>query len=99
MALILLGASFARMKIPRPFRKMPLPAMFWVLFCKLALLPVIGILLTQALTHHSVIPKDALVEVGCTLSFVASIVDILYAAFCCYTFERNTVSCEVSIFL
>ncbi|KAK0441969.1 auxin efflux carrier [Armillaria borealis] len=62
MALILLGASFARMKIPRPFKKMPLPAMFWVLFCKLALLPVIGILLTQALTHHGVIPKDALVE-------------------------------------
>ncbi|KAK0442797.1 auxin efflux carrier [Desarmillaria tabescens] len=62
MALILLGASFARMKIPRPFSKMPLPAMFWVSFCKLALLPVIGILLTQVLTHRGVIPKDALVE-------------------------------------
>ncbi|PBK87810.1 auxin efflux carrier [Armillaria gallica] len=62
MALILLGASFARMKIPRPFSKMPLPAMFWVSFCKLALLPVIGILLTQELTHRGVILKDALVE-------------------------------------
>ncbi len=64
MALILLGASFARMKIPHPFSKMPLPAMFWVSFCKLALLPVIGILLTQELTHRGVILKDALVEVG-----------------------------------
>ncbi|KAK0496606.1 auxin efflux carrier [Armillaria luteobubalina] len=62
MALILLGASFARMKIPRPFSKMPLPAMFCVSFCKLALLPVIGILLTQELTHRGVIPKDTLVE-------------------------------------
>ncbi|KAK0451927.1 hypothetical protein EV421DRAFT_1731698 [Armillaria borealis] len=51
MTLILLGASFARMKIPRPFTKMPLPALFWVSFCKLAFLPVIG-----------VVPKEALVE-------------------------------------
>ncbi|KAK0452080.1 uncharacterized protein EV420DRAFT_691123 [Desarmillaria tabescens] len=36
--------------------------MFWVAFCKLALLPVIGILLTQGLTHRGVIFKDALVE-------------------------------------
>ncbi|KAK0442814.1 auxin efflux carrier [Desarmillaria tabescens] len=62
MSLILLGASFACMKIPRPFNKIPLPAMFWVAFCKLALLPVIGILLTQGLTHRGVIFKDALVE-------------------------------------
>ncbi|PBK90834.1 hypothetical protein ARMGADRAFT_1166792 [Armillaria gallica] len=59
---ILLGASFARMKIPCPFNKMPLPALFWVSSCKLALLPVIGILLTQGLTHRGVVPKEALVE-------------------------------------
>ncbi|SJL10610.1 uncharacterized protein ARMOST_14000 [Armillaria ostoyae] len=48
--------------IPRPFTKMPLPALFWVSFCKLAFLPVIGILLTQELTHRGVVPKEALVE-------------------------------------
>ncbi|KAK0219707.1 auxin efflux carrier [Armillaria nabsnona] len=62
LILILLGASFARMKIPRPFNKMPLPALFWVSFCKLVLLPVIGILLTQELTHRGIVPKEALVE-------------------------------------
>ncbi|PBK63118.1 hypothetical protein ARMSODRAFT_1058287 [Armillaria solidipes] len=62
MTLILLGASFARMKIPRPFTEITLPALFWVSFCKLVLLPVIGILLTQELTHRSVVPKEALVE-------------------------------------
>ncbi|PBK63121.1 hypothetical protein ARMSODRAFT_1024161 [Armillaria solidipes] len=62
MTLILLGASFARMKIPRPFTKIPLPALFWVSFCKLALLPVIGVLLTPELTHRGVVPKEALVE-------------------------------------
>ncbi|KAK0442787.1 uncharacterized protein EV420DRAFT_1726853 [Desarmillaria tabescens] len=62
IALILLGVLFAHLKIPRLFSNMPLPAMFWVTFCKLVLLPVIGVVFTQGLTCCDVISKDALVE-------------------------------------
>ncbi|KAK0204281.1 auxin efflux carrier [Desarmillaria ectypa] len=102
MALILLGASFARMKVPRPFSKMPLPAMFWVSFCKLALLPVIGILLTQELTHRSVIPKDALVErfVAMLLSGTPSAVNQLIVTQL-YAKDRDldTLSVSLPVFL
>ncbi len=98
MTLILLGASFARMKIPRPFSKIPLPALFWVSFCKLALLRIIGILLTRELTHRGVVPKEALVEVGSIFLLPRSLSIFYRAAFCCYAFERNSVSCEVSSF-
>ncbi|KAK0196713.1 hypothetical protein F5146DRAFT_1116175 [Armillaria mellea] len=62
MALIPLSGFFACTKISHPLSKLTLPAMFWVLSFKPVLLPVIGILLTRALTHRGVIPKDALVE-------------------------------------
>ncbi|SJL10606.1 uncharacterized protein ARMOST_13996 [Armillaria ostoyae] len=62
MILILLGAPFACMEIPRPFTKIPLPALFWVSFSQLVLLCVIGVLLTQEPTHHGVVPKEALVK-------------------------------------
>ncbi|KAK0451924.1 hypothetical protein EV421DRAFT_1683641, partial [Armillaria borealis] len=77
MTLILLGASFARMKVPRPFTKMPLPALFWVSFCKLALVSVIGVLLTQELTHYGVVPKEALRFVAMLLSGTPSAVSQL----------------------
>ncbi|KAF8915345.1 auxin efflux carrier [Mucidula mucida] len=70
LALILLGASFARMQIPKPISKLPIPAILAVTFAKLAILPVIGFAFSQGLVTHGLVPKDALVErfVGMLLS-------------------------------
>lgn len=62
MALILLGASFARMRIPRPISRLPIPAMLSVCTVKLAILPVIGIFMIQAMVKKGFIPKDAKAE-------------------------------------
>jgi len=67
MALFLLGASFARLKIPRPFlQKAPVWAIFWVCTVKLVVLPVIGIFFVQGLVQRHVVRKEELV-----LRFVA----------------------------
>jgi auxin efflux carrier family protein len=59
MTLILLGASFARLKIPRPFsQKAPVWAIWWVCIAKLVFLPVIGIFFVQGLVSRSVIHKE-----------------------------------------
>ncbi|KIY73826.1 auxin efflux carrier [Cylindrobasidium torrendii FP15055 ss-10] len=79
MALILLGASFARMQIPKPLNKLPIPAILSVTFAKLVLLPVIGILFCQGIVTGGIVPKDALVErfVGMLLSGTPSAVNQL----------------------
>ncbi|KAI1790992.1 auxin efflux carrier [Ganoderma leucocontextum] len=58
LALILLGASFARIKLPRPLSRLPMKAMFLTTMAKMALLPVIGILLVQAMTKAGFVRKD-----------------------------------------
>ncbi|KAF9021484.1 auxin efflux carrier [Hymenopellis radicata] len=70
LALILLGASFARMQIPKPLSKLPIPAILAVTLAKLAILPVIGFAFSQGLVSHGLVSKDALVErfVGMLLS-------------------------------
>ena len=66
-ALFLLGASFARLKIPRPFlRKAPVWAIFWVCTVKLVVLPVIGIFFVQGLVQRHVVGTEEIV-----LRFVA----------------------------
>ncbi|KAF9267797.1 auxin efflux carrier [Marasmius fiardii PR-910] len=62
MGLILLGASFARMKIPRPLSRLPIPAMLAAAILKLAILPVIGVFLVQGLVKRGVISQDAKAE-------------------------------------
>ncbi|KAL0571528.1 Protein M3 [Marasmius crinis-equi] len=62
MGLILLGASFARMKIPRPLSRLPIPAMMAASVLKLAILPVIGVFLVQGLVNRGLIPADAKAE-------------------------------------
>lgn len=63
MALILLGASFARMKIPRPLSRLPIPAMILCSLAKMVLLPVIGVFMVQAMVRAGLIPKSSLVEI------------------------------------
>lgn len=63
MALILLGASFARLRIPRPISRLPIPAMLSVCAVKLAILPVIGVFMVQAMVKRGLIPKEAKAEI------------------------------------
>lgn len=62
LALILLGASFARIKLPRPLSRLPIMAMLLVTMAKMVLLPVIGVFTVQAMVRARFIPADALVE-------------------------------------
>ena len=43
LALILLGASFARIKVPRPLSRLPIMAMLLVTLVKMVVLPVIDV--------------------------------------------------------
>ncbi|PIL37564.1 hypothetical protein GSI_01258 [Ganoderma sinense ZZ0214-1] len=58
LALILLGASFARIKTPSPLSRLPLMAMFLSTMAKMVMLPVIGVFLVQAMTKAGLVHKD-----------------------------------------
>ncbi|KAF8582766.1 auxin efflux carrier [Ramaria rubella] len=58
MALILLGASFARLSVPRPISRLPLPAMFAMALAKMLVLPVIGIFMVQTMVKNGLIPRE-----------------------------------------
>ncbi|KAK0219713.1 hypothetical protein EDD85DRAFT_337750 [Armillaria nabsnona] len=75
MTLVLLGASFARMKIPHSFTKMLLPALF------------LGIVLQTHVAPYYWYTSHARADPPryCTQGSSCR-------AFCCYAFERNTVS-------
>ena len=62
LTLILLGASFARITIPRPFSRLPVAAIVLCALAKSALLPVFGVLLVQAMVRSGLIPVDAKAE-------------------------------------
>ena len=62
LSLILLGASFARMQIPRPLSRLPIMAMFAAALAKMALLPVIGVFVVQGMVKGGLIPREALAE-------------------------------------
>ncbi|TBU57227.1 auxin efflux carrier [Dichomitus squalens] len=62
LALILLGASFARIKVPRPLSRLPIMAMLLVTLAKMVLLPVIGVVVVQAMVRGGFIPADAKAE-------------------------------------
>ena len=62
LTLILLGASFARIAIPRPLSRLPLAAMMLCALVKMALLPVVGVLIVQAMVSGGMIPADAKAE-------------------------------------
>ncbi|KAI8982790.1 auxin efflux carrier [Trametes punicea] len=62
LALVLLGANFARLQIPRPLSRLPLMAMFLTTITKMAILPVVGVLLVQAMTKGGLIDRGAKAE-------------------------------------
>ncbi|KAF7795549.1 hypothetical protein EIP86_006711 [Pleurotus ostreatoroseus] len=62
LALILLGASFARLRIPRPLSRLPILAMLAVALMKMAILPVIGVFMVQGMIKGGLIDRDAKAE-------------------------------------
>jgi predicted permease len=62
LALVLLGASFARLRIPRPLRRLPLGAMFAVAFAKMVLSPIVGVFVVQAMVRNGMIDREAKAE-------------------------------------
>jgi len=58
LTLVLLGASFARMKIPRPISRLPIAAIISVCVAKLVLLPTIGVFIVQAMVKGGFIPPQ-----------------------------------------
>lgn len=62
LALILLGASFARIKVPRPLSRLPIMAMLLVTLVKMVVLPVIGVAIVQGMVRAGLIPADAKAE-------------------------------------
>ncbi|KAL7282716.1 hypothetical protein ACG7TL_004190 [Trametes sanguinea] len=62
LALVLLGASFARLQMPRPLSRLPMMAMFLTTITKMVILPVVGVFLVQAMTNAGLIDRDAKAE-------------------------------------
>ncbi|KAH9894005.1 auxin efflux carrier [Cubamyces lactineus] len=62
LALILLGASFARITVPHPFSRLPIMAILLVTAAKMIVLPVMGVFIVQAMTGKGLIPQDAKAE-------------------------------------
>ncbi|KAJ4474504.1 auxin efflux carrier [Lentinula aciculospora] len=62
LSLIILGASFARMSIPKRLSTLPIPAMILVTLSKEVMVPVIGIFLTQTFVAKGLIPKESLAQ-------------------------------------
>ncbi|KAF9648875.1 hypothetical protein BDM02DRAFT_3186745 [Thelephora ganbajun] len=86
LSLVLLGASFARMKIPRPISRLPVAAILSVCVAKLVLLPIIGILIVQAMVRGGLIPPQNRVQIfaamylsGTPTSITQLVVSALYS--------------------
>ncbi|KAI0751199.1 auxin efflux carrier [Daedaleopsis nitida] len=59
LALVLLGASFARVQLPRPLSRLPIAAMVATTLAKMAVLPVVGVFLVQAMTAGGIVDPKA----------------------------------------
>ncbi|KAF5391228.1 hypothetical protein D9757_003032 [Collybiopsis confluens] len=62
LSLIILGASFARMSIPKRLGALPIPAMLLVTLAKEVFVPIVGIFLTQTFVARGLIPKENLAQ-------------------------------------
>jgi predicted permease len=62
LSLILLGASFARLRLPRPLSRSPWIAMLAAAVAKTVVLPVIGIVVVTVMTRNGYLKKQDLVE-------------------------------------
>ena len=54
---MLLGASFARIQLPRPLTRLPLMAIFLSTMAKMVMLPVIGVFLVIAMTEGGLVDR------------------------------------------
>ena len=57
LSLVLLGASFARIQLPRPLTRLPLMAIFLSTMAKMVMLPVIGVFLVIAMTEGGLVDR------------------------------------------
>jgi hypothetical protein len=62
MGLLLLGASFAQFKIPRPISRLPIAAMAATCVAKMVIIPIIGVFMIQGMTRNGLIDKSSKVE-------------------------------------
>ena len=62
LTLILLGASFARIQLPNPLSRLPIMAMLSVTLAKMVILPVIGVVMVEAMVRGRLIPAEAKAE-------------------------------------
>lgn len=62
LALILLGASFARLTVPRPLSRLPIPAMVAVALAKMLIMPVIGVFMVLGMVKGGLINENSKVE-------------------------------------
>ena len=62
LALLVLGASFARCRIPRPFSRLPIPAMLSCAAAKMVVLPIVGVLMVRGMVKYGMIEREAKVE-------------------------------------
>ena len=79
LSLVLLGASFARMKIPRPISRLPIAAVLSVCVAKLVLLPTIGVLIVQAMVRGGLIPRQNKAQIFVAMYLSGTPTSITYA--------------------
>ena len=60
--MILLGASFARLNVPHPLSRLPIPAMIAVALAKMLILPIIGVFMVLGMVRGGLIDDGAKVE-------------------------------------
>ena len=85
LALVLLGAGFARMTIPRPLTRLPLMAIFLSTMAKMVVLPVIGVFLVIAMTEGGLVERQQK-----TLRFVMMFLSGTPTAIPCVRSEGDT---------
>ena len=78
LSLVLLGASFARMKIPRPISRLPIAAILFVCVAKLVLLPIIGVFIVQAMVRGGLIPRQNKVQIFAAMYLSGTPTSITY---------------------
>ncbi|RPD67397.1 auxin efflux carrier [Lentinus tigrinus ALCF2SS1-6] len=62
LSLILLGANFAQLKMPHPLSRLPIMAMILTTALKMVVLPVIGVLLVEAMTNSGFVDRKSIAE-------------------------------------
>lgn len=58
LGLLVLGASLAKMKVPRPIVRLPLASIVWMAVIKLAVSPVLGFFFVEALVRNGLVERE-----------------------------------------